>query len=235
MTEHGTRHPGLPTPAEAPASRAGPLRVLAWTGAALAAGAVAALLLVALRPEAGLVNSSTGAWITAYVHDVIETGSFAAVSNLERVPNTRLNLVYPLLMTAGGWLPGASPILVGQIIAAAFLGFSALLLGRIAALGRDPWLGLLAAGALLWPPAVATGGLVRPESMALAGVLACALVAVALAQGRGLLAWCGAGLLLGLTHQTREYMLAPAAGALAAGWLLDLARRDPGARAAPAA
>jgi len=209
-------------------------RVLAGAAAgALSAGA-AVLALVGLGADFHTVGSSTGAWITGYVQGVLDVGDFAMVSNLGRIPNTQLNLVFPGLMAALAWLTRASPVLVGHLLAAGGLGLAALLLGRLWALGRDPIAGVLAAAAFAWPPAVATGALIRPDSLAFSGVIACVLLGVRLARGGAWQVWLGAGVLLGLTHQTREYLVAPAAGALAAGWALALARSGRGARALPA-
>jgi hypothetical protein len=138
-------------------------------------------------------------------------------------------------MTVLSRFTGASPVLVGHLLAAGGLGLVALLLGRLWARGRDPVAGVLAAAAIGWPPVVATGALIRPDTLAFSGVLACALLARHLARGGAWYAWLGAGLLLGLTHQAREYLIGPAAGALAVGWGLALARSAQGARALPAA
>ncbi|MFH1465431.1 MAG: hypothetical protein ABIO70_13670 [Pseudomonadota bacterium] len=210
--------------------RRGLREVCVGTAAAVLASGTSALVLVGLRAQPPTVGSSTGAWITGYVQGVLDLGSFPLVSALGRIPNTRSNLLFPLLTAELGRATGAAPVLVGHLLAAGSLGLAALLFGRLWARGRDPVAGLLAAVAFLWPPAVATGFMIRPDTLAFSLVLACALLAVRLARGGPWQAWLLAGLALGLTYHAREYMLAPAAGALLVGWGLDLHRRAPGSR-----
>lgn len=203
------------------------VRIGTWVGVGLLGpvGAVAALWATGMDP--GEVRSSTGAWIAAFTQRVIEVGDFAAWSNVSQVPSTTSNLLYPFLVVQGARLSGASPAAVGQVLSAAFLGLCAVLLAGCWVRGRSGWAGVLAAGAVLWPPALATATLIRPDTLAFALALACMLLAVEIGQGRGLLHWVLGGLALGLAYHAREYMVAPAAGALAVGAALGVARRGP--------
>lgn len=205
-----------------------------WAAGTVTASVLSVGLLALWGADLHGVGSSTGAWTTAYVQRVLQVGDFAAVANISQNYSTTTNPLYPLLVAGCCSVGGMAPALAGHLIAAGSLGLVGVLLVALWSRGRGLSSGVLGAGALCWPPLVAAAVWIRPDTLAIALCLACILLAVDLSRGRGLARWVAAGILLGLTHLAREYMLAPAGGALAIGWCLDLARRPPGSRLVPA-
>lgn len=201
--------------------------------AALALGvfplaAVSALRAAGLRLDG--IHSSTGAWISAYAHQVLLVGDYAAVSNLSHEPSTTTNLIYPWLLTSLARLQGVladpDPELMGHLLAAGSLGLIARLLGAMWYAGRGWQAALLGSAAVMWPPLVATATWIRPDTLAIALGLATVLLAARIIAGPSTRPWLFVGLGLGLCYGTREYLVVPIASAIATAWVLDLYGRS---------
>lgn len=168
----------------------------------------------------GQLQGSTEAWILAHVQRVLMVGDFAAATGVSMIPNTTWNSLFPALVAGLSAILDASPASVGQAVSAAALGLGAVALGRCWWSAGGPVTGLAGALALLFPPVVITASMARYDMLALALVLCVGWAVIAALERDSLLAWGAAGLLAGLAFNTREFMLAPAVGALLAGQVL---------------
>jgi len=181
----------------------------------------------------GQLQGSTEAWMLAHVSRVLMIGDYAAATGVSMIPNTTWNSVYPALVVGLTQLSDAHPTVVGQAISAGALGLGVLAMARCwwSVGGLAP--ALAGAAAMLFPPMVISGSMARYDSLAVALALCVGWAVVEALEGDSLLAWLAAGLLAGLSYNTREFMLAPAAGGLVVGLILAgvaARRRDPGQR-----
>ncbi len=194
---------------------------------------VAALLMLAgvvsIHAVAGPfseVRSSTGAWLLAHIHRILIAGSYPAAAVASEIPNTFYNAFYPALVAAlaatppGEWLGG--PTVIGHTLSAAAFGFCALPLYMLWHRSGGRATGVMAAGALLFPPMIATASLVRYDSLAIALVLAAIWAAWTARRDGRVWQWLAAGLAVGLVYNTREFLTAPAVGGVATAWVLRL-------------
>jgi hypothetical protein len=194
---------------------------------------VAALLMLAgvigIHAVAGPfseVRSSTGAWLLAHIHRIMIAGSYPAAAVASEIPNTFYNALYPALVAGmavtplGRWIGG--PTVIGHGISAAAFGLCALPLFMLWRRSGGRAAGVMAAGALLFPPMVATASLVRYDSLAIALVLLAIWAAWAARRDGRTWQWLAAGLAVGLVYNTREFLTAPAVGGVATAWLLRL-------------
>jgi hypothetical protein len=191
----------------------------AWVWALLVPVAMIAAVLLIQRGLGGFgqLQGSTEAWILAHVQRVLTVGDYAAATGVSMIPNTTWNSLFPALVAGISALLGASPVSVGQAVSAAALGLAVVALGRCWWSAGGAFAGLAGALALLFPPVVITASMARYDMLALALVLCVGWAVIAALERDSLLAWGAAGLLAGLCFNTREFMLAPAVGALAAG------------------
>ncbi len=183
------------------------------------------------------VRSSTGAWLLAHIHRILIAGSYPAAAVASEIPNTFYNPLYPALVAGiSTWLPGdwvRGPTVVGHVVSAAALGLAALPLYALWRSVGGRAAGLVAVGALLFPPMVATASLVRYDTLAIVLVLLCAWAGWSAAQDGRTWKWAVAGLCAGLAYNTREFLSAPALGALATAWLVRAVPTYRGASDAP--
>lgn len=194
------------------------------TLAALLLMAVGVAAIALITGSLAEVRSSTGAWLLAHIHRILIAGSYPAAAVASEIPNTFYNPLYPALVAGisatlpGDW-PGA-PTVVGHVISAAALGLAALPLYALwrSVGGRST--GIVGVGALLFPPMVATASLVRYDSLAIVMVLLCAWAGWSAVQDGRAWKWLVAGLCAGLVYNTREFLAAPALGALGVAWVL---------------
>ncbi len=169
------------------------------------------------------VHSSTGAWIMAQVTRALDTGDYAAAATIGRVPNASYNVLYPWLVTVASKvpLPGlvGRPVAVAHLVSAAFLGLALLPLFALWRKVGGYAAGLLGAGALFYPTMVATAALIRYESLAVALILLAGWTAWGAARAEGWWRWVVAGLLVGLTYNSREYLVGSAVAGVGVAWV----------------
>jgi hypothetical protein len=201
-----------------PAPRAGP--AWAWALAVPVGMGLAVLAVRAGLGGFGQLQGSTEAWLVAHVQRVLLAGDYAAATSVSMIPNTTWNSLYPALVVGLCRLLGAAPVVVGQALSAAALGLALVALARCWGAAGGLVVGLAGALGLLFPPVVISAGMARYDLLALALVLTVAWAVITALERRSLLAWGAAGLLAGLSFHSREFMLAPALGALGVGWAL---------------
>jgi hypothetical protein len=209
-------------PAHAEASARPQSRIPAWAWA-LAVPVTMGVAVLALRAGLGgfgQLQGSTEAWLVAHVQRVLLAGDYAAATSVSMIPNTTWNSLYPALVVGLCRVLGAAPVVVGQALSAAALGLAMVALARCWSSAGGLVVGLAGALGLLFPPVVITAGMARYDLLALALVLTVAWAVITALERRSLLAWGAAGLLAGLAFHGREFMLAPALGALLVGLLL---------------
>mgnify|MGYP006971706822 CR=1 FL=1 len=181
----------------------------------------------------GRLQGSTEAWLLAHVQRVLMVGDYAAATGVSMIPNTTWNSLYPALVAGLASLTGGLPAAVGQGVSAAALGLAVVALARCWWSAGGPAPALAGALALLFPPVVITASMARYDMLALALALCVGWAVIHALERDSLLAWGAAGLLAGLAFHGREFMLAPAAGALLVGFGLlavDSWRRGQGER-----
>ncbi len=198
----------------------------AWVWALLVPLAmVAAVMLVEWGMGGfGRLQGSTEAWILAHVQRVLMVGDYAAATGVSMIPNTTWNCLFPALVAGISALTGSVPVSVGQAVSAAALGLGMVALARCWASAGGAVPALVGALALLFPPVVITASMARYDMLAVALVLCVGWAVIAALERESLFAWGAAGLLAGLAFNTREFMLAPALGALVAGLMVLGAR-----------
>ena len=205
-------------PSPIPVAR--PLPNLAATLSAMVAGVVVLSLWLGHFSQ---VRGSTGAWLALHVERVLLVGDFQAAAGTSMIPNTIYDPLYPAMVAGlcAIWPGGADPVWVGHAVSAASLVLGGcLLVGLWRHIGGWPT-ALLASLSLAFPPLVSTAGMVRYDLLAVALVLGVAGLGSTAVGRVGLWRWAWVGLLAGLAYDTREFMLAPAGGALVALALLD--------------
>ena len=206
-------------PSPIPVAR--PLPNLAATLSAMVAGVVVLSLWLGHFSQ---VRGSTGAWLALHVERVLLVGDFQAAAGTSMIPNTIYDPLYPAMVAGlcAIWPGGADPVWVGHAVSAASLVLGGcLLVGLWRHIGGWPT-ALLASLSLAFPPLVSTAGMVRYDLLAVALVLGVAGLGSTAVGRVGLWRWAWVGLLAGLAYDTREFMLAPAGGALVALALLGL-------------
>jgi len=164
-----------------------------------------------------VVRSSAGAWLMLNVHRVLLAGDMGVGCCVSMNPSTFSNPAYPLAVAGLAESLRADWIRVGHWLSAGSVGIAAVsmfalwrpLVGKIA--------GTAAAAAVLFPPFLALAALARYDAPALALVLLCGWSAAAAARDGRARSWVIPGVLAGLAYNTREFMAAPALGALFAG------------------
>lgn len=179
------------------------------------------------------VGSSTEAWLLSHVHRILLTGDHRVAALTSGIPNTTYNALYPCWVSSSyrvlAWLLPEMPSLqrLAHLLAAMAGLFGALALSAVWR-GRGHAAAASALLAALFPPFVATAAMARYDSTAIALVISeiWLLTAIMRRSEAGapdlslLPAWAGAGVLAGLAHHAREFMLAPALAALVSTWIV---------------
>ncbi len=176
--------------------------------------------------EPAMVRGSTEAWIMAHVRQVLLTGDYAAATGASMVPNTTWNAAYPALVA---WLARAglgSPIFLGHVVSAAALGLAGAALSRCWWLAGGPATASAGGLAVLFPPMVITASMARYDALALALALCVAWAALEALRRDGFATWILAGAAAGLAYNTREFVVLPAVGCLAAALLIAAVQRE---------
>ncbi len=192
-----------------------------------------AMLLAMLLASLGLglwldsfhdVRGSTSAWLSSFIARILLVGDFRAAAATSMIPNTIYNPLYPALVagicsvTPWEW----DPVLVSHCVSAASLGLAAWALWALWNVVGGSATACLASLACLFPPLLSTAAMARYDLPALALTLLSARCAQSAMGKPGTWRWLLAGLLAGLAYNTREYMLAPALGAVLAAASVDL-------------